>query len=466
MLRPLLRLPTALFARLPQACNIALLVLATTLIAGCAGATSTREVALDQSGAQVGGKTGKRAVANSDSMAPADQGASSNVKLAENDPLASISREPTGTVVGSRVNELMNEVIKLRDQVTTREGQVNDTRGIGASSAVQYYSAVGAIQARLQQGTTPGNPILLRQWDEAQQSLDQMSGAVSRLNTVSTDISGDASLGGYLLESIKAALQLSGAVDEDHAHLHQMQGVVAQQIVKTDRMKTEISGDLTRLNSYITTERNNMQTLAFAIEKGEFIGSSLASRPLMVTDAPVQVQPAPQQNQLAPAPYAQPTMPVQSSSSMYGGSSALVYPADMNARSGMGQGTALGAPGAAQHASYDPLTQNLSTLPDESSNQTLAIIRFTDPNIAYEKQLYTAVSSAIDQSPNALFTVVAVTPEAGNAAEIAMGTEAAQRHADDVKNSLVQMGLPPTRIAMSANGDPDARAAEVRVLVR
>ena len=115
---------------------------------------------------------------------------------------------------------------------------------------------------------------------------------------------------------------------------------------------------------------------------------------------------------------------------------------------------------------YDPRTQNLTSLPDESTNQTLAIIRFSDPTVKFDKQLYTAVSGALDQAPNALFTVVAVTPQAGNAAQVAMGTAEAQRHADDVKNSLIAMGIQPARIAMSADGDPDAHAAEVHVLVR
>ena len=459
---------------------VMLLAFATVFVAGCASATSTKEIALDQadlnSAAVPNKTTGKSAADKTDGK--------SNVALKENDPLAGISREATGTVVGTRVNELYGEVVRLRSQTETRAAQVAETRGSGAAGAIQYYSAVGAIQARLQQGTTPGNPILLRQWDEAQASLDQMSGAVSHLNTTSTDISADASLGGYLQDSIRAALQLSGAVDEDHAHLKQLQDVTGQQVVALDRMKTEISGELTRLNTYVATERSNMQTLAFAIEKGEFIGNNLSNGPLATAIPGAMLQPAapalmpvtaPAYAPM-PTPIAQPAMPVQygtmqtGAAAMPATSPALVNPVelDADARSGTGMGTAMEAPASATQSttSFDPLTQNLTYLPDESGSQTLAIIRFTDPNIAYEKQLYGAVSSALSQSSEALFTVVAVTPQAGNAAQIALGTADAQRHADDVKRSLIQMGLPPSRIAMSANGDPDARASEVRVLVR
>ena len=309
--------------------TISLALLAAICMAGCASAGSTREVPL-AAGTQSGASdmqpmqmasaqqpaTQSTSFATLASAAPASEGdvdAPEAIEMPSRDPLARIAHDDTGTVVGKRVGELRTEVANLKSQVNARANETSDVRGIGASSAVQYYSAVGAIQARLQQGTTPGNPILLRQWDEAQANLDQMSGAVSRLNTVSTNISGDASLASYLLESIKAALQLSGAVDEDHDHLKQLQDVVVQQTVQLDRMKSEISGDLTRLNTYITAERNNMQTLALAIEKGEFLGGSLSSRPLVVTDGPIAVQ---QQ----PAAYAAPMqmMPQSASGSYYG----------------------------------------------------------------------------------------------------------------------------------------------------
>ena len=436
-----------------------LLVIASMFASGCASATSTKELSLNNA---------------PDSRSVGAEGTTkANVALAENDPLKNIPNEPTGTIVGTRVNELLDEVVKLRDSINGRASQVQDVRGIGAASAIQYHSAVAAIEARLQQGTTPGNPILLRQWDDAQANLDQMSTAISRLNTLSTDISSDASTAGYILGSVKAAMQLSGAVDEDHDHLKALQDVVSQNVVQIERMKTEVSTDLLRLNSYMTTERSNLQTLAFAIEKGEYLGNSLSTRPLIVqpsatntlSDQTVGV-PA---NAYPPVMYANPPVPVQSmptttGSAMVPGSNPAMVGTD--ARSGVSLGTAVNENGMTAPVSYDSQTQNLTSLPDETGNKLLAVIRFNDPNIQYQKQLYTAISSVIDQQPNALFTVVAVAPESGNAADVAAGTGDAQRHADDVKRSLIEMGLPPSRIAMSAEGNRDAGASEVHVLVR
>lgn len=462
------------------------LVLASMFVTGCASATSTKEVPL----------------AEPDSRSVGAEGATkSNLTLAPEDPLKKITAEPTGTIVGARVNELLNEVVKLRQGVDARQGQVQEVRGIGAASAIQYHSAIAAIEARLQQGTTPGNPILLRQWDDAQANLDQMSTAVSRMNTLSTDISSDGSTAGYILGSIKAALQLSGAVDEDHDHLKAMQNVVSQNVVQVEQMKTEVSADLLRLNSYMNTERNNLQTLAFAIEKGEYLGNNLSTRPLVLQPTPVATlsgQTVNMPNMYQPVVYASPSVPVQAapasmqpmqttsgSTTVQGGYAPAMIggmpPAtegmmDPNARSGMGMGTAVSeqpgmqmqqpVPTVLTPVSYDSQTQNLNSLPDESGNKMLAVIRFNDPNISYQKQLYTAIAGVIDQQPSALFTVVAVAPESGNAAEVAAGSSDAQRHADDVKRSLIEMGLPPSRIAMSAQGDRDAINSEVHVLVR
>ena len=464
--------------RLSLCLGIFLLFAAGTLTSGCAAAGSTKELPL--------ARDTQTAAAPLDGTAPDSrsvgmEGRSAlNVQLAPEDPLKRITAEPTGTIVGQRVNDLLSETLKLRESTLARAQQVQDVRGIGAASAIQYHSSVAAIEARLQQGTTPGNPILLRQWDDAQANLDQMSTAVSRLNTLSTDISSDGSTAGYILGSVKAALELSGAVDEDHDHLKILQDTVSQDVVQIERMKTEVSADLLRLNNYMTSERNNLQTLAFAIEKGEYLGNNLTTRPLIMTPAPVAtlagqtVQMAPPsavQPVAAPVPavYGNQLQPMQASPAMVApmSSSSLMDPA---ARSGVGTGSALTDQGAAQPAAYvpvyDPMTQNLKSLPDESGSKTLAIIRFNDPNVQYEKQLYTAIAGAIDQQPNALFTIVAVTPQAGDATQIAAGTAEAQRHADDVKRSLIEMGLPPSRIAMDAEGDRDMRNAEVHVLVR
>ncbi|MEQ9684346.1 MAG: hypothetical protein RLO49_16730, partial [Rhodospirillales bacterium] len=68
--------------------------------------------------------------------------------------------------------------------------------------------------------------------------------------------------------------------------------------------------------------------------------------------------------------------------------------------------------------------------------------------------------------PAAVFDLVAVAPSAGGAARVAINTNKAKRHAEDVKRSLVEMGLPPTRVAVSAKTLAAAKTNEVHLYVR
>ena len=57
-------------------------------------------------------------------------------------------------------------------------------------------------------------------------------------------------------------------------------------------------------------------------------------------------------------------------------------------------------------------------------------------------------------------------PSAGGSARVAINTNKAKRHAEDVKRSLVEMGLPPTRVAVSSKTLAAAKTNEVHLYVR
>jgi hypothetical protein len=97
----------------------------------------------------------------------------------------------------------------------------------------------------------------------------------------------------------------------------------------------------------------------------------------------------------------------------------------------------------------------------------LVVIRFDRPNVKYQQALYSAVSQALQRRPNATFDLVAVTPlQAGSTARVALDANAARRNAQAVLRSLTDMGLPPSRVALSATTANDASSNEVRLFVR
>src|SRR5262249_30786688 len=157
----------------------------------------------------------------------------------------------------------------------------------------------------LQNGTTRGNPILLRQWEEANSSLDEGTSSLNKLNALLTAVDADASVASYLLQSVQAGFELSGAVDEDHDQLKLLRDEVSRLVVQLDYLRTQTTGDIERETSYLTTERSNLQALSFAISRGELLGNSMANRPVIVTEPTMQSLPP-----AAPHAEAAPVMPV------------------------------------------------------------------------------------------------------------------------------------------------------------
>ena len=134
-------------------------------------------------------------------------------------------------------------------------------------------------RARLQQGTTPGNPILTAQWNEAQAILEQVAGTLPAMTKISNDAADQAAFGQFLLNSVQATFGLSGAV-EDHRRLQALEDAVYQNIVQIDRLMNDLAQDINRQTSYVNNERQNLTTLSLAIKNGELYGTSLATRRL------------------------------------------------------------------------------------------------------------------------------------------------------------------------------------------
>lgn len=357
----------------------------------------------------------------------------------------------SGTMVGNRALELRDEVLRLRSSVNLNASEFMVLRANGAAGAVQYHSTVAAITARLQNGTTRGNPILLRQWEEAEGSLNEVTSSLNRLNALQTAVAADASLSSYMLESVQAGFLLSGAVDEDHDQLKLLRDEVSRLVVQLDYLRNQVADDIQRQTAYLTTERTNLQALAFAITRGELLGNSIGNRPVIVNPSPVMMLPQATNQQggmrssYAPSPSAAPISPV---------TSGRVGPAPMSPREFMEeQGT------PPQNMSGDAAVA-------PTTGRLLVLIRYNQPNVDYEQQLSAAVSTVLARKADAEFSVIAVTPVGGEPSEGATMQEAANRNAESVKRSLVQLGLAPSRIAMGGTQTQDAKTAEVHVYVR
>ncbi|MDP6707979.1 MAG: hypothetical protein QF893_16675 [Alphaproteobacteria bacterium] len=308
----------------------------------------------------------------------------------------------TGTFVGQKTASLRTELRALQGKLQGQNQGLIQVRAETNETAQRYHGTVAAIQAKLQLGTTPGNPVLVSQWNAAQAELDRMSTDIAAMNTLANEIASNSSLAAYILESARASYSVAGAIDEDHRQIAILEDETNRTIVLIDRLLGEINEDAARQTAYIGTERSNLATLSMAVKNGELFGTSLFSR----------------------AYAARGERPV--------------YATSPTPRSGF----------------------------RNSGRQPLVVIRFDRPDVPFERALYSVVSRVLADRPEAEFDVVAVTPAAGKASEVAMGQSQSKRNANKVLRSLTDMGMPASRVSLSATTSPGINAGEVHVYLR
>lgn len=313
------------------------------------------------------------------------------------------------TVVGRKIDSLRHELFDVQAKVAKLAETLAATENKDQIQAAEYYASIATISTQLQSGTTPGNPRLLQKFSVARQKLEQLGGNISVLNDLSLQITNAASHTSYLQETVRATYSLSGAIEEDHVKLAQMEDSINNTNVVIERLLNNVNDDITRTTAYMNTERDNLRTLSLAIETGSMFGKSLSNRPFSNT-------------QLA----------------AFGNNNA-------------------GPNGDAQPAAPSRPSGN---------PRPLVKIRFDRPNVDYEQPVYIAVSEALKRYPDARFELVAVHPSKGNAAQVAIESTKARRDAERVLRSLTEMGMDLDRIDLSYTPSADATNSEVDLYIR
>jgi len=306
---------------------------------------------------------------------------------------------PTGTYVGAKVQQLRQDLTNMQAAISQHNGQLQQLRNTTVQHSQAYHGIVAAISARLQVGTTPGNPVLVQQWNEAQADLDRLDSDIAGMNSLVNKVTADSAMASFLLESVRAAYGLSGAVDEDHRQLAILEDETNRTVVLIDRLLNELSQDVRRQSQYVSRERSNLSTLSLAISNGELYGQSLANRAFR---------------------------------------------------------SATPGPGRAGGAAFS----------GTDGRRPLVVIRFDRPKVDYEQALYSAVSQALEQRPDASFDLVAVSATKGSAAQAAINATKARKNAEAVLRSLNSMGLPADRVTLSAATSATASTNEVHLYVR
>jgi len=186
--------------------------------------------------------------------------------------------QPTGTFVGQKVGQLRRELGILQTNVRQRNGSLQEIRRATTQNAQRYHGTVAAVNARLQLGTTPGNPVLVSQWNTTQSALDRIGLDIAAMNSLANSVAADSAMVSYLLETTRATYGLQGAIDEDHRQLAILEDETNRTLVLIDRLLNELSEDISRQTAYVGNERRSLTAISLAIKNGEYYGQSLTSR--------------------------------------------------------------------------------------------------------------------------------------------------------------------------------------------
>ncbi len=307
------------------------------------------------------------------------------------------------TMVGRKIKEMYKELLDLQTAINKHETGMRRMQVVTDEIASKYYSAIATINSHLQSGTTPGNPELIDMWTGASKQLEKLSKNSDELTRLSNNISDTASKVAFLLDATQATFGISGAVEEDHENLIALEDDINQTVIKLNRMLNNVNDEINRRNSYLRSERLNLQVLSLAIANGELYGKSMTSR---------------------------------------------LFTRVADAEAGFSASGGYTKP------------------PATSSNRPLVVIKFDRPNIQYQQPLYVALSETLEKYPAAEFDIVAISPVSNNPAEMALAVTDARRNSEDVLRSMTQMGVPTDRIKMGAAQIPNILSSEVHLYVR
>jgi hypothetical protein len=314
------------------------------------------------------------------------------------------------TLVGRKINDLNVDLGNLRQETKALSSRLIDLQRMSQDISADYYANVATINTQLQSGTTPGNPRLVQKLANAQDSLERLSSNISHLNELTVEVKNSYSVSNYLLETSKQAYGISGAIEEDHVLLAKLEDDIDHTSVLIRRLLNNVSDDVSRTATYLSTERSNLRTLSLAITTGDLMGKSLSRHPF---------------------------------------SRSTHYAVDPSLSSGVSS-----QPYGSHHTAHAA-----------PSNQLLAKIRFDGENVNYQQSVYGAMHKALEQYPSAMFKLVAIYPETNNAAQAALSSTVARRNAEDVLRNITEMGMPMDRVELGQFSSSDTSGSEVHIYI-
>ena len=309
---------------------------------------------------------------------------------------------PTGTFVGGKINQFRADLTSIQNAISSHNNDFLRFKDLVDEQTSVYQGLSSAIRSRLQIGTTPGNPILVGQWNDAQRALEDIQNNVNNLQIVNNRVTADAALIGHLKNAIDSSFFISGAIDEDHNQLKVLKDDVQRTSVLYDRLMTELEDKISREIQILNDERQYMKQLAEDVEVGKF-GSRVSAPPTQTSGSDTQMK------------------------------------------------DSVDAQSPAKIMKVAPINYDNAIL----------VIKFDDSSFDYSTALFESISGALEQMPSASFEVVAVSPAGGSSY-----ADQARSKASEVFGKILEMGVPTERLSIASSTSSSAQAEEVHIYLK
>ena len=103
-------------------------------------------------------------------------------------PQVAYDTGPTGTFVGGKINQFRADLTSIQNAISSHNNDFLRFKDLVDEQTSVYQGLSSAIRSRLQIGTTPGNPILVGQWNDAQRALEDIQNNVNNLQIVNNRV--------------------------------------------------------------------------------------------------------------------------------------------------------------------------------------------------------------------------------------------------------------------------------------
>ena len=259
------------------------------------------------------------------------------------------SKAPVVSEISKKVAAIETKLRQIQKNIKRDSLTFRELKAKSAEEANSYYEHVARIRARLQNGTTPGNPELVEMWKQASVLLSKSDKNMAETAKLSSEMIRAKNELDALLETIHGTFSVPGALEIDHENLKALEDEANQTIISLNRLSSDLSSQITRQQQYFGTESQNINLLSTEIQNGAVSTKNRSTPP-------------------APA-------------------------------------TTLQRPVPAYFSSAEDLPEA-----ELAGRRPLMVIRFDKQKVDFEQSLYKAVKAALDKRPSIHFEVVAVSP--------------------------------------------------------